>query len=325
MLELKELLKLNSTLRVILMSATINHETFVRYFSDAPLLSISGFTHPVTDMWDLFSVIEWTREADNRDDRFLEDFINLINYYPSANRSGKKQDDEDLLANREEYLSVGLDERSATAVQAISRSDRVDYAVRLSLGCPRFFSHLCGQLITATINHIISKAEEKGGILVFLPGVQEIRQCIDSLQGSPSASQAKIFPLHANLSNDEQRVVFAPTSKWKIVVATNVAEVLLPAIRHPPHIFDLNAPFCRLLSQSTTLSTSLTQEESKRRNTTRRAVSQNSSSNGSPALQDDNAGGVQGARARVCAISSIHAGASARWSSSHVPRFYESR
>jgi HrpA-like RNA helicase len=51
MLELKELLKLNSTLKVVLMSATINHETFVRYFSDAPLLSIPGFTHPITDLW----------------------------------------------------------------------------------------------------------------------------------------------------------------------------------------------------------------------------------------------------------------------------------
>ena len=71
----------------------------------------------------------------------------------------------------------------------------------------------------------MSTAEEKGGILIFLPGVQEIRQCIDSLQSSPSASQANIFPLHANLSSDEQRAVFAPTVKWKIVVATNVAEV----------------------------------------------------------------------------------------------------
>ncbi|KAH9996047.1 P-loop containing nucleoside triphosphate hydrolase protein [Russula vinacea] len=175
---LKELLQLNSKLKVVLMSATINHETFVRYFSDAPLLSIPGFTYPVTDM-------------------FLEDFISLLDYRPSANRGGKKQDDEDLSANRED----------ATAVQAINRSDRVDYL-----------------LITATINHIISKAESKGGILVFLPGVQEIRQCIDSLQDSPAASQAKIFPLHANLSSDEQRAVFPPTSKWKIAVATNVAE-----------------------------------------------------------------------------------------------------
>jgi HrpA-like RNA helicase len=76
---------------------------------------------------------------------------------------------------------------------------------------------------------------------VFLPGVQEIRQCIDSLQGSPSASQAKIFPLHANLSSEEQRVVFAPTSKWKIVVATNVAEVLLRVTPRLPFIVVLIA------------------------------------------------------------------------------------
>jgi len=70
------------------------------------------------------------RRSDSINDRFLEDFINLLDYRPSAYRGGKKQDDEDLPVYREEYLNLGLDERSATAVQAISRSDRVDYAVR---------------------------------------------------------------------------------------------------------------------------------------------------------------------------------------------------
>ncbi|KAI0275281.1 P-loop containing nucleoside triphosphate hydrolase protein [Gloeopeniophorella convolvens] len=192
LLELKELLEQNSSLKVVLMSATINHETFVRYFFDAPLLAIPGFTHPVKD-------------------KFLEDFITSIDYRPSAGRGGggggKKRDDEDLQADRHEYLTAGLDERAATAIQTISRADRVDYA-----------------LITATVDHIMKTADDKGGILIFLPGVQEIRQCIESLQESPSASQAKIFPLHANLSSDEQRAVFAQTSRWKIVVATNVAE-----------------------------------------------------------------------------------------------------
>jgi hypothetical protein len=31
------------------MSATINEETFVKYFDGAPLLTIPGFAHPVTD------------------------------------------------------------------------------------------------------------------------------------------------------------------------------------------------------------------------------------------------------------------------------------
>lgn len=49
LLELKELIKTHPTLKVILMSATINHDIFVRYFDNAPLLTIPGFTHPVTD------------------------------------------------------------------------------------------------------------------------------------------------------------------------------------------------------------------------------------------------------------------------------------
>jgi hypothetical protein len=46
-----------------------------------------------------------------------------------------------LPANKEEYLNLGLDERNATAVQAISRSDRVDYAVR-------FYSDVLMYLLT---------------------------------------------------------------------------------------------------------------------------------------------------------------------------------
>lgn len=72
------------------------------------------------------------------------------------------------------------------------------------------------------VSHIVSRAEKPGGILIFLPGVQEIRQCIESLRNT---KQAKVLPLHANLSNDEQRLVFEPTPSWKIVAATNVAEV----------------------------------------------------------------------------------------------------
>jgi HrpA-like RNA helicase len=49
LLELKDLLTKHPSLKVILMSATINEETFVKYFDGAPLLKIPGFTHPVID------------------------------------------------------------------------------------------------------------------------------------------------------------------------------------------------------------------------------------------------------------------------------------
>ncbi|KAG1757846.1 P-loop containing nucleoside triphosphate hydrolase protein [Suillus lakei] len=143
LLELKELLAQHPTLKVVLMSATINHETFVKYFNNAPMLTIPGFAHPITD------------------------------------------------------ISKGLSEESTSAIQNIMQAERIDY-----------------QLIAAIVQHIIATSQ-RGGILIFLPGVQEIRSCIDN---------AEILPLHANLSSDEQLAVFAKTNRWKIIAATNVAE-----------------------------------------------------------------------------------------------------
>lgn len=50
LLELRELLKRNRTIKVILMSATINQKTFVDYFNGAPVIEIPGFAYPVKDL-----------------------------------------------------------------------------------------------------------------------------------------------------------------------------------------------------------------------------------------------------------------------------------
>jgi len=75
----------------------------------------------------------------------------------------------------------------------------------------------------AIVGHIVHSSDS-GAILIFMPGVQEIRQCIEALQVA-SIPKASILPLHANLSSEEQKRVFANTPRRKIVVATNVAEV----------------------------------------------------------------------------------------------------
>lgn len=79
--------------------------------------------------------------------------------------------------------------------------------------------------MAAVVKHIVNNATSPdGAILIFMPGVMEIRQCISELQ-SASLGSVEIMPLHANLSSGEQRRVFLPTKpKRKIVVATNVAE-----------------------------------------------------------------------------------------------------
>ena len=81
------------------------------------------------------------------------------------------------------------------------------------------------KLVSAVVQHIVEGAPARGGILIFLSGVQEIRQCIELLKANMNPSAATIFPLHANLSSEEQRAVFGTVLNWKIVVATNVAEV----------------------------------------------------------------------------------------------------
>lgn len=73
------------------------------------------------------------------------------------------------------------------------------------------------------VHHIVSTAAKRGGILVFLPGVHEILQCIEAIRPVLNG-KAEVYPLHANLSSDEQRRVFLKTSNWKIIAATNIAE-----------------------------------------------------------------------------------------------------
>ncbi|KAL0068598.1 putative ATP-dependent RNA helicase ucp12 [Marasmius tenuissimus] len=184
LLELRELLKQHPSLKVILMSATINHETFVKYFNGAPLLTIPGFTHPVTD-------------------RYLEDFVPKLQYVPSGPGGRQNKDDPE----KEALQSSGVDEVNASAIVKISRSERIDY-----------------QLIATLVKHIMSSDQVKGGVLIFLPGVQEIRQCIEALRSIASAAEADVLPLHANLSSEEQMKVFARTSRWKLIATTNVAE-----------------------------------------------------------------------------------------------------
>jgi HrpA-like RNA helicase len=80
------------------------------------------------------------------------------------------------------------------------------------------------QLVASVVTYIVDK-NAPGAILIFMPGVQEIKQCIDALRNSTFRGSAEIFPLHANLSSGEQKAVFKSTTMRKIVVATNVAEV----------------------------------------------------------------------------------------------------
>lgn len=223
LLELKELLVKHKTLKVVLMSATINHEIFVKYFDGAPLLTIPGFTHPVTDKSVKIDGTVGPTLLITSSFRYLEDILPLIDYRPSNVQRDKKEISE---AEKGALSVQGLDEQY---INATTRSGRLDYQVGVIFSVSgqkhKLFAKVDLKLIASVVGHIIGSGKKRGGILIFLPGVQEIRNCIDAIRGVPRCGGADIYPLHANLSGDEQRLVFTKTSRWKIIAATNVAEV----------------------------------------------------------------------------------------------------
>jgi ATP-dependent helicase HrpA len=72
-----------------------------------------------------------------------------------------------------------------------------------------------------------------GDVLIFMPGERDIRETGDLLEGR-FGHEAEIIPLFGRLSSGDQQRVFAPASRRKIVIATNIAETSLtiPGIRY---------------------------------------------------------------------------------------------
>ena len=70
-----------------------------------------------------------------------------------------------------------------------------------------------------------------GDVLVFLPGMGEIRSCERAL--ADAGVERDILPLHGSLPPDVQERALAPSSRPKIVLSTNVAEtsVTIPGVR----------------------------------------------------------------------------------------------
>ena len=68
--------------------------------------------------------------------------------------------------------------------------------------------------------------EESGDILVFLPGLREIRRVQQLLKDAHGHAEWEVFPLHASLLPEQQETAIQPSllGKRKVVLATNVAE-----------------------------------------------------------------------------------------------------
>jgi ATP-dependent helicase HrpB len=74
--------------------------------------------------------------------------------------------------------------------------------------------------------------EAGGNILVFLPGIAEIRRTAETLSPMAERGSIEILPLHGDMPTSEQLRAFSPSRKQKVILATNVAEtsITIPGV-----------------------------------------------------------------------------------------------
>ncbi|OUR80939.1 ATP-dependent helicase HrpB [Colwellia psychrerythraea] len=118
-----------------------------------------------------------------------------------------------------EYLSQALPD--AHLLSSEGRSYPIEVSYQAPRGHQRWREHALAVIKDKMFNH-------KGSILVFLPGVADIRFLLERLMVQQTQS-VKICPLFGELSLKEQQQAIAPCSNGlrKIVLATNIAETSL--------------------------------------------------------------------------------------------------
>ncbi len=68
---------------------------------------------------------------------------------------------------------------------------------------------------------------ERGGFLIFMPGVYEIMRTISKISEYPVSKHFELLALYGDLPPERQDKVLAKSSKPKVIVSTNVAETSL--------------------------------------------------------------------------------------------------
>ncbi|KAI9878287.1 MAG: hypothetical protein M1830_001344 [Pleopsidium flavum] len=203
---LRKLMVRRPDLKVILMSATVDAGRFSTYLDGAPILTVPGRTFPV-------------------ETEFLEDAVELTNYTLDHGRPQKDMDDIDDI-EAEEHSDQNTKNTKTEAARilhtygvntrnTLAHIDeyRIDYNLIL--------------LLLERIAHDAKYTSYSKAILVFLPGIAEIRRLNDMLSGHPSFIQGwYIYPLHSTIASEEQERAFQvpPQGLRKIVLATNIAE-----------------------------------------------------------------------------------------------------
>lgn len=202
---LRRLLAQRPELKVVLISATVDAKKFADYLGGAPVLNIPGRTFPVQV-------------------RYLEDAINMTEYRLDDSHPASTIIDED----EEDNLSdEGLTDEASRGLRATLES----YPALVRDTVLKFDEYrLDYRLITKLLTTIATRqdlTQYSKAILVFLPGLAEIRRLHDEIGSDSTFNQGWIIhTLHSSIASEDQEKAFLvpPEGIRKIVIATNIAE-----------------------------------------------------------------------------------------------------
>lgn len=230
---LRKLLARRPSLRVILMSATVDAAKFSNYFDHAPVMTVPGRTFPVTTKY-LEDALEETKFA-----------LHDAQMRPPAEGFDDEVDSDVEQSTKERHGDLtGYSSQTRSTLTKLSEY-RINY-----------------DLIVVLLETIANKPKFVGfskAILVFLPGLAEIRRLNGLLSGHSTFSHGwQIHALHSSIAMDEQERAFAlpPPGQRKIVLSTNIAEtgVTIPDVtcvidtgKHKEMRFDERRQLSRLI------------------------------------------------------------------------------
>ncbi|KAF9499777.1 P-loop containing nucleoside triphosphate hydrolase protein [Pleurotus eryngii] len=247
---LKSLIQQRPSLKVILMSATMEADKVSAYFDGCPVIQVPGRTYPVEVRY-LEDAVEWTKWHITEDSPYARRLND--NFYKGKARADWSEDITEGIDNDSDdpdNEKVQLGKRySAKTTKTINLFDErtIPY-----------------DLIIRLLEQMCTDGEEysrySAAVLIFMPGLREIRRMNDLLMEHQhfGSSSFCVYPLHSTLSSENQSAVFdiPPPSIRKIVIATNIAEtgITIPDItcvidsgKHREMRFDEKRQISRLI------------------------------------------------------------------------------
>jgi len=215
-------LKRRPSLKLVLMSATLNAELFADYFQGCPTLDIPGRAFPVTPYFleDVFEMTnhlvrpgdEYAKREDNnkRRDRSSQGGgrgkggrrANMMRAVERATEESRRNkfggdDSQSIVDLRRRYPASKYSESTLQSLMCVDES-KINY-----------------DLIQDLLRNLIETLPSEGSILIFMPGLMEITRLYNELcadkRGFGDESRFVLHPLHSTLTTAEQKRIFIRT------------------------------------------------------------------------------------------------------------------